>query len=279
MRPTATVQEFLADPYGRYFCGRQHLVFAQSRELIGFVCWGYPDVDDVRELLALCEIGVRADARPHRFLVDVRELEFVDPRTFAMFLDYTRKNRDVLERKLMRQALLRPEGLVGSVISGFSHVAKLSYPYRVFAEVEATVGWLGLEPGEGADLVAELDAIRANASGTDPVVRRMREVLTTESCGSLPELATRLKLSRRTCQRALRDAGTTFRRELRSARLALARDFLEQSDRNLTWIAAELGFSSAQHFATAFRRAIGETPSAWRARHRKVNVEQRRRSG
>ncbi|MBS2027249.1 MAG: helix-turn-helix transcriptional regulator [Deltaproteobacteria bacterium] len=278
MRPTSTVQEFLSDPYGRYFCGRQHIVFAHSHELIGFVCWGYPDVDDVREMLTLCEIGVRADARPHRFLVDVRELEFVDPRTFAMFVDYTRRHRDVLGRKLMRQALLRPEGLVGSIISGFSNVAKLSYPYKVFAEVDATVAWLGLEPGEGADLVAELEAVRANASGTNSTVRRMREVLATTRCATLAELAQRLKLSRRTCQRALNDAGTTFRRELRAARLTRARDFLQQSDRNLTWIAAELGFSSAQHFATAFRKATGETPSAWRARHRSPS-EPHRKSG
>ena len=267
MQPSSSISDFLANPYGRFYCGRRTAFFAPKPTLIGLMSWGYPDVDDVRELLQLCEIGVQPSAVPHKFIADLRALEFIDPRTFTMFVDYTRRHGDALRTKLLKQAQLRPEGIVGAVISGFSHVARLPYPERVFGNVEEALSWLELDLGEGADLLQELDAIRSNAGAIDPSVRRMREVLATTSCVSLDELAERVHLSRRSCQRAFAEAGSNFRNELRMARLARARDLLGRSDRSMTWIAAELGFSTVQHFTVAFRRASGDTPTAWRDRH------------
>jgi len=47
-------------------------------------------------------------------------------------------------------------------------------------------------------------------------------------------------------------------------RIRLARDRLHQSSMSVTDIAMELGFSSSQHFATAFRKMTGMTPSEYR---------------
>ena len=156
---TSSVSDFLADPFGRYYLGRRHCVFARSPTLIGFASWGRPDTDDVSELLHLCEIGLRP-GMPHRFLVDVRGLELVLPSTFGLFVTYTRKHREVLKQNIVRQAQLRPEGLVGAIISGFSQVARLSYPERVFGDVEEALAWLQVEPQEGVELVSELDSQR-----------------------------------------------------------------------------------------------------------------------
>jgi AraC-like DNA-binding protein len=49
------------------------------------------------------------------------------------------------------------------------------------------------------------------------------------------------------------------------ARLARARELLRDPRTTITAIAMTLEFSSAQHFANAFRRHHGCTPSAWRA--------------
>jgi AraC-like DNA-binding protein len=49
------------------------------------------------------------------------------------------------------------------------------------------------------------------------------------------------------------------------ARLARARELLRDPRRAIIAIAMELEFSSAQHFANAFRRHCGCSPSAWRA--------------
>lgn len=47
-------------------------------------------------------------------------------------------------------------------------------------------------------------------------------------------------------------------------RIDIARQLLISTDRPVTDISAELNFSSSQHFATAFRRYTGMTPSAYR---------------
>ncbi|MFT3835403.1 MAG: helix-turn-helix transcriptional regulator [Myxococcaceae bacterium] len=95
----------------------------------------------------------------------------------------------------------------------------------------------------------------------------MREILASSPCKDLGELAARLGMSSRSCQRALAAAGTTFRTELNAGRMQRARGLLTSGDRSMKWIAGELGFASVQHFATAFRRANGETPTAWRDRN------------
>ena len=48
------------------------------------------------------------------------------------------------------------------------------------------------------------------------------------------------------------------------ARLARALDLLLDTDRELTEIALDLGFSSHSHFTVVFRRMVGLSPSAFR---------------
>jgi AraC-like DNA-binding protein len=52
---------------------------------------------------------------------------------------------------------------------------------------------------------------------------------------------------------------------LNERRIDRARQLLASSDLSITAISVELGFSSSQHFARAFRQAAGCTPSAYRA--------------
>jgi AraC-like DNA-binding protein len=248
-------------------------MFAWSPTLIGYVVWGYADTDDVKELLTLCEIGTSPKAPPHRFLVDVRALTHVEARTFGLFVEYTTRHREVLAKKIIGQAILRPDGMVGAIMSGFSRVARLTFPQRVFGDAQKALRWLEIDAVEGAELLAELARIRDVASGTNDVVRRLREELAAGSVASLDDAVARLGLSRRTFQRAMRDAGTTFRAEVHATKLARAQTLLREGDRSVSWIAAELGFSSAQHFATAFGRAVGETPSAFRARNERRRSE------
>jgi AraC-like DNA-binding protein len=266
LKPAATLGEFLAAPEGRYFRGRRFITYAWSPTLIGYTTWGRPDADDCRQLLKSCEIGIRPDCERHRFLVDVRSLELIDPITFGLFLDYTRTHREILAQKIIRQAQLRPDGVIGAIIAGFSQLARLPYPEKVFGDAEAALEWLGVERLEGIDLLAEITALRTDAFDAYPIVGRLR--LQLDAAGPVPiaEGARRLGLSTRSLQRELRNAGTTYREELTSFRIRRGQELLGSSDRNLEWIAAEVGFSSLQHFATAFRRATGATPTAWRAR-------------
>jgi AraC-like DNA-binding protein len=267
LRRVLSASEFLADPVGGYCAGRRHCVFAHSPRLLGFASWGRPDVEDVRELLRLCEVGLKPECAPYRWLVDIRGLELVEPATFGLFLEYTRKNREVLRKNVVRQAQLRPDGIVGAVVSGFAHVARLPYPDRVFGDAEEALAWLEVEHDAGVRLLAELDAIRDEARESFAVVARLRRELELSGPATSDALARRLGLSMRSLQRALREAGTTYRLELKDYRIRRAQELL-LGERPLSWIAGEVGFSSAQHFATAYRQAVGETPSTWRTRHR-----------
>jgi AraC-like DNA-binding protein len=207
---------------------------------------------------------------PYHWLVDLRGLELVEPATFSLFLEHTRKNGPTLGRNIVKQAQLRPEGIVGAVIAGFSRVARLSYPDRVFGEVDEALGWLGIDKGEGVALLAALEAIRRESREGHAVVARLQQELDWQGGLAIEDAASRLGTSTRSLQRALREAGTTYRAEIDAFRIRRAQDLLRRDERTLSWIAQEVGFSSAQHFATAFRRAIGETPSGWRERNKRI---------
>lgn len=66
--------------------------------------------------------------------------------------------------------------------------------------------------------------------------------------------------------------GESPARYQRRLRIGRAEMLLSETDRSITQIGVELGFSSGQHFATAFRLHTGRTPRAfrrqWRARPR-----------
>jgi AraC-like DNA-binding protein len=73
-------------------------------------------------------------------------------------------------------------------------------------------------------------------------------------------------VSERTLQRALRVDGHTVHDLVRNLRLDRSRRELDQHpDRAINVLAAMCGFASQSHFAQAFRRAFGLTPTEYRA--------------
>ena len=82
---------------------------------------------------------------------------------------------------------------------------------------------------------------------------------------TLPELARLLNLSVRQTQRLLQaNFGKTFSQKLTEARMAAACQHLENSALCITDIAERVGFSSIEHFSTAFRRSMGLSPRQYR---------------
>lgn len=230
------------------------------------MAWGRPDVVDVRAMLDLCAVGIGDDTPPHVYLADLRGLEFIDPGTFGLMLDYVRGNAAKLRRVVKKLVQLRPEGVVGAIVSGFSKVAPFPGPEQVCSEVDEAIFHLGLPRDEARSVLAELSDLRGAALLAHEPVARLRQVLEDEGSWSLEQSAKRLGLSTRALQRALKESGTSYRAELRGARVRRAAELLRDPERKITWIAVELGFSSLQHFVTAFRAATGETPTAWRLR-------------
>jgi AraC-like DNA-binding protein len=87
---------------------------------------------------------------------------------------------------------------------------------------------------------------------------------------TLTSAARALARSRRSLQRDLHLAGSSFRSELLEARVRQARTLLLHTAASLTQIALDVGCASLQHFSLMFRMHTGETPSRWREQHRNL---------
>ena len=85
------------------------------------------------------------------------------------------------------------------------------------------------------------------------------------------ELAGLLNLSVRQTQRLLLSHFCkTFSQKITEARMAAASQFLNNTRLSITEIAEQLGFSSIEHFSSAFHRYMGCSPSAYRKGERPV---------
>jgi AraC-like DNA-binding protein len=139
----------------------------------------------------------------------------------------------------------------------------LSLPAAIFAVPFATFN---------PSLLAVLDpALTAEQSvgasvATDAVasVRRVLMRRLGEGELALRHVADELRMSARTLQRELRDAGTSFAELLRDTRRDRATFYLRQSQLTLSEIAFLLGFDTPTSFFRAFARWTGQTPRSFR---------------
>lgn len=82
---------------------------------------------------------------------------------------------------------------------------------------------------------------------------------------SLDILADRLKLSARQTQRLLQDYyGKTFQQKKTEARMSTAAIILNDKSRSIASVAEELGYSSAEHFSSAFKKYYHISPGNYR---------------
>lgn len=101
----------------------------------------------------------------------------------------------------------------------------------------------------------------------DPLVKRALLIMqqTIDAPLTVPRLAVRLGVSRRQIERHFQTTlGISPQAASRKVRLAQVRHLLRRSERTISEIAAETGFSDASHLIRAFRSETGQTPEAWR---------------
>jgi AraC-like DNA-binding protein len=117
-----------------------------------------------------------------------------------------------------------------------------------------------------------LPAPRLAAGGIAPrTLRRIREHIERqiERKISLSDLARLAGLSAGHFSRAFRSSvGVPPYRYLRQRRIAAGSRLIRDTDRPIAEIALSVGFSDQSHFTRAFVRVRGETPAAFRRRHR-----------
>lgn len=106
--------------------------------------------------------------------------------------------------------------------------------------------------------------VRRDISVRTAVYAAVTNMAGTELC-TAQRVAELLGMSEKKMQRLLRAEGTSFRTEALSARKALAVDLLSRTALPISEIASILGYGSSTAFALAFSKAIGSTPSDFRA--------------
>lgn len=127
------------------------------------------------------------------------------------------------------------------------------------------------DPAIAQYLSAQLDAEmerRAPQSGfADVMLRRMSDRLS-EGAPRAGDIAREMGMSERTLRRRLADDGTSYQDMLAKARQQLAEGLLARSGHGLAEIAFLTGFSEQSAFTRAFKGWTGDTPAAFRARHK-----------
>lgn len=100
----------------------------------------------------------------------------------------------------------------------------------------------------------QIDRVRSLVSGAGPRIP------------TVTEIARRCGISVRHLTRGFRAAqGMTLHDYIAEVRLSRAREMLSEGRKPLKVVAAEAGFASPSHFSATFRRAIGCSPSEYRA--------------
>lgn len=260
-RHTRSLATFLRAPINACFVG-EHLRFWHLGGLVAWKLWGAVDANDGRALVKCMETGLAFPLR--RSLVDLRQLTSVDELGFRVLHAWVEANRERVAQGLVRQALIRPQGVVGAVVSGFYAELNPGHEVKTFASLEEGVRWLKVDRSLPMDaLVGELDAPPEGAE----LLQRFSALFLEQSARATPRsIARALAMSVRTLQRRLREHGTSFHQQALVCRLTQARLLLATTDLKLSAIARESGFGSAQHLATVFKKELGVTPTGFRAR-------------
>jgi len=86
---------------------------------------------------------------------------------------------------------------------------------------------------------------------------------------SVSQILLSVPCSRRTLEKRFQTAlGRSIHQEVIRHRVEAARRLLRDTTLTVAAVAAEVGFANAQRFYTAFRRAQGATPGAYRRSYR-----------
>jgi AraC-like DNA-binding protein len=124
------------------------------------------------------------------------------------------------------------------------------------------------DPVAARQALSQCEAELAGLAETSSLLATVRrELRARDSVPSLEEVAERQRVSARTLKRRLAEHGTSFRQLVDELRRDRALALLERRELTVERIAELLGYSDASNFQRAFRRWLGVTPAAFRARH------------
>jgi AraC-like DNA-binding protein len=226
--------------------------------------WGAPTANDVRAIAGAWS-RVIAERTPYRSLVDASRMSRVDPRAFGTLVEHLVRARGDYAGLLERQAIVRPDGIVGAVVAGLQEVTGFGVTFELFTSLDEAMVWIA--PRRPDELLVEARGYLERWIGVSPTAALLRRELARDLAGATVVTAARaLGMSVRSLQRRLLDEGLSFRDLLDEARFERAAQLLTDTDDKIGAIARDAGFESESAFAAFFRRRSGLSPTEWRAR-------------
>jgi AraC-like DNA-binding protein len=268
MKRARSIEDFVAEPVGRYQIGRTHVVWCYSPTLCGSIHWGRPTDADAAALVRRLDLAMHpALAGGYDNIIDARAMESFDWPAFGVVSEYARSRLATLNRRVRKHAILMPPGLVGAVVAGLLPMLGPSYPIRFFTTMEEAETWL--DRADLAPVLEEAQRLADEARGVTPLLRSLRHRLDGAlEHATVATMARALGIAPRSLQRELERQQTSFRLELMHARVRAARLLLEASDDKIEAVARRVGWRSSSQMSAVFRRQLGETPVRYRARRR-----------
>jgi transcriptional regulator GlxA family with amidase domain len=268
VEPASALDEFLARPAGRYYAGRHFFVWCHDQTFTGSVLWGRPEESDTEQVVRIWQ-ALHPSLPPFDVVTDGSRIESIDAAAFDVMLRYIRERVSLYTTMIKKQAIIHPRGLPGAAVAGLLPSIGMHYSWQLFGEPAAGFAWL--ERPDSEAVCAKVTALADRFAGTTELARVLEDALRADASQvTLPNVARKLQRSARSLQRDLQQSGTSFRAELDSARVSLARALLVDSDTKIESVARRVGCASAAHFATLFRRLTGETPGEYRTRVRRT---------
>lgn len=253
------METFRREPLGRWACAGPVVAWCADAALAGVVVWGRPSLEEVVFALPLLDAYVALGPEAV-VLVDGREAELdVDP--LIELTTWCLANRHGLHERLKLQVGLTRSGVVGTYPELRPTV---SHPIEVFFDTAAA--YVRADATRGEALMHEVSACVNEVRGTMAELVKLRALLR-ENAGnlSLDEASHALALSRRSLQRVLSDARTSFREELARSRSESAVEILSGTSGTLAVVARHMGISVGTLMSTV-RKTTGATPSEYRKR-------------
>lgn len=260
---------YLRDPLGKWTRGDAFAHFClKEPALVGSILWGYLHATELAKALRCAEAAVAAFQRPHAVLVDARRIRWVETTCFGLAADYVRREHARLGQCVVHFAGVRPESLLPrAVAEGAFAVMSAPYPFTLHDTREEALAIL-----ERSELAGTIQAIEEaiHEASTQSLLTALHEAIEREIMEpTLERAAAVLALSSRTLQRRLREAGTSFKREVTIARVQYAKRAMVDTDESLARIAVDAGFGTPSAFSRAFVKIEGVRPSEWRSAHRR----------
>lgn len=261
-----TLDAFRTKPDGAYVAGASWLYFCADPSLYGFVLWEVPSESDMAALVRLMEDELVLRP-PHAGYVDVRRLRVALSPSFGELAKFFASRADDLARAVTRGAIVRGDGITAAIAAGFMATVPSTFSATTWTDPARALEELGVAKDRAATLAEALDRAYEEAAGTPHVLGALQDWLENHLADpSLDDAARALAMASRTLQRRLSDADTSFLDEVGKARVRVAQRMMLASDVPVSNVALDVGCASPQHFASLFKRFVGETPTAWRKR-------------